>query len=148
MTFIRPEIMKDVVAFMLVQNGSLLLEKTSITKKYNPGEIQIPRGKVEFGEALDDALRREMGEELSLSPVSYRQICTLLRDYDDHSARIHYFLVDDWRGRLVCKEAESVEWADVDDISSLGPTDSAAMEIYGWLRRYFADFLKRTQKHL
>ena len=119
--------MREVVAFVIMKDGMILLEKTAYSKKHDAGLIRIPRGTVKFGETLEEALKREMEEELSLSPASYRHACTLLRDYVDHSARIHYLIVDDWRGKMDCKEAESVSWTRLDDISILGDPDSAAI---------------------
>ena len=62
---------KNVASFLLVVGDKFLAEKRKDTKKYDPGKIIIPGGCCEDGESLDESLRREMLEELTVIPTNY-----------------------------------------------------------------------------
>ncbi len=53
-------------------NGRILLQKRSQTTRDEQGRWDIGGGAVEFGESLDDAVRREIGEELMTEPIEVR----------------------------------------------------------------------------
>lgn len=50
-----------------------LLLKRSITSKSNAGKWEFPGGKIDEGESLDKAMRREIAEETGLE-VSFRRV--------------------------------------------------------------------------
>jgi 8-oxo-dGTP diphosphatase len=62
-----------VVAGAIVQNGAVLLARRSPTRT-EPGRWELPGGKVEPGETDQQALRRELAEELSLATRVFEQI--------------------------------------------------------------------------
>jgi len=55
-----------VVAAFIVEDGKVLLTRRSDTKTVAPGLFHLPGGHVEFGEQPQEALRRELAEELSI----------------------------------------------------------------------------------
>lgn len=48
----------------IYKDGKLLIAKRADTKKFLPGKYELLGGHVEFGETLEEALRREVQEEL------------------------------------------------------------------------------------
>lgn len=87
----------------------MLLEERKPTKRVVPGAVALPGGHVEAGESLEDALRRELMEELGITPLEVRYVCTLLHRSAEFR-RLHYFAVPQWEGKMENHEAASLRW--------------------------------------
>ena len=61
-------------------NGKILLHKRSKNCRDEQGKWDIGGGAVEFGETLDEAVRRELKEELCVEPIELSAI----QHYDAH----------------------------------------------------------------
>ncbi|MBN3562266.1 NUDIX domain-containing protein [Aliamphritea spongicola] len=108
----------DCVVFLLVRDGQMLLEKRAMHKTSGPGLHSIPGGHVESGESCEQALLREMQEELGVQPLRWQHFCTLYYQTAELQ-RNHYYLVDDWQGDIQCFEAESLHWVGLDETERL-----------------------------
>ena len=96
----------DVVAAVIYQHGdpngdqrggSYLLAQRPAGKAY-AGYWEFPGGKVEPGESLDAAIKREIGEELG---IEIRVACpwlTRTHVYEHASVRLHFFRTREWVG--------------------------------------------------
>ena len=65
--------MREVVAGAVIGNGRLLLARRTYPAEV-AGLWELPGGKVEAGETRDEALRRELGEELGIEVRAGGQI--------------------------------------------------------------------------
>ena len=108
----------ECVAFMLIADRRILVEKRSASKRLLPGAIAIPGGHVDMGETLADALVRELHEELNITPQRFAHVCTRLHQAEEFR-RIHYFAVTQWIGEIHVLEATSIHWLPLDDLSTL-----------------------------
>ena len=101
----------SVVAGILIEGRMFLVEKRRDDDEADPGFVEIPGGHVDAGETLEDALRREMREELGIEVVQARLVQkSLARATNGERQKIHYFHVVKWRGNIESKEAERVYW--------------------------------------
>jgi len=108
---VKRPLIEDTVAGILVREGKFLVEKRRVNDDSDPGFIAIPGGHVEKDESLHEALTREMKEELGVTIGRITSVYVgLHRNTKGERDRIHYFLVDSWKGRIVPHEAESLYW--------------------------------------
>src|SRR4051794_23264047 len=89
----------DCVAFLLVDHDRVLLERRSLTKRVVPGVLSIPGGHMEPVERPEEALSRELLEELGVIPTTIRYVCTLLHRSEEFR-KLHYFAVEAWEGEI------------------------------------------------
>ncbi len=106
-----PRSVAECVSGVLTRSGAVLVEKRRADDEADPGLALLPGGHVETGESLDEALRREMREELGIrvektSPLHVR----LYTASNGERQRIHYFHIISWKGRIRSREAETVYW--------------------------------------
>ena len=104
--------LRECVAFLLIADGKVLAERRRFTKILAPGVIAIPGGHIEGGEEPEEALRREMREELGVVPRDLRYVCALLHRAEE-LRRIHYFVVTEWEGTVTNHEAAALLWLPV-----------------------------------
>jgi 8-oxo-dGTP diphosphatase len=112
----------DVVAAVVSRQGEYLLCLRPAHKRHG-GMWEFPGGKVERGESFEDALRRELAEELALSTVSVGRL--LFTSHDPDSVfRIHFLEVT-VQGVPVALEHDQVKWSSVEAMKqlALAPTD-------------------------
>jgi 8-oxo-dGTP diphosphatase len=101
--------LRECVACLLIADGNVLAERRQLTKTLAPGAVAIPGGHIEAGEEPEEALRREMQEELGVVPRDPRYVCTLLHRSEE-LRRLHYFAVTEWEGTITNHEAAALLW--------------------------------------
>ena len=124
----------DCVAVVLVTAKRVLAEKRAPTKKVVPGAVALPGGHVEAGERPEDALPRELWEELRIVPRRIAYVCTLLHRAQEFR-KLHYFAVEEWEGELSNREADALTWVALDELSRLD-LDVDRMAVAEYLRVY------------
>lgn len=80
---------------------------------------EFPGGKVEEGETLQQALKREIKEELNTDILVKEHIMTIEHSYPKFRLIMDCFLCNVISGNLELLEAEDAKWVDKDTIDSL-----------------------------
>jgi 8-oxo-dGTP diphosphatase len=99
----------DVAVGVLMQGEEFLLTSRPEGKVY-AGYWEFPGGKLETGESVEHALRRELQEELGITIGPAQVWKTQMVDYPHALVRLHFCKVWDWQGELQMREAQSHVW--------------------------------------
>lgn len=112
------------VAVILKPNGEFLLARRPEGKPY-AGYWEFPGGKVEPGERVEQALRRELREELGIEVEQAYPWVTQVFTYPHARVKLHFYRVLAWRGDPHPHEGQQLEWQRVDalQVSPLLPAN-------------------------
>ena len=94
------------------------------------GKWEFPGGKLEAGETSQQALIREIQEELAVKIEVGELIDTIEYDYPTFHLIMDCFLCVVVDGEIILKEAEAARWLDKDELYSVDwlPADIALIE--------------------
>ncbi len=81
------------------------------------GLWEFPGGKVELGESDQQALVRELKEELSINVHSACPLITINHRYPDQSVQLRVYTVADFSGEAQGLEKQEIKWVNVDKLS-------------------------------
>ncbi len=79
--------------------------------KYLEGRWEFPGGKRIVGESREDALARELREELDLQVDAARPLIRYRHDYPDLSVDLDVWRVQSWTGEPRSMEGQAMDWA-------------------------------------
>ena len=100
----------DVAVGVLIKpNGDFLLTSRPPGKVYE-GYWEFPGGKLEAGETVEQALRRELIEEIGITIGGATAWKVELVDYPHALVRLNFCKVVDWTGELQMREGQSFSW--------------------------------------
>ncbi|MDR3369966.1 NUDIX domain-containing protein [Rhodoferax sp.] len=121
----------DVAVGVLIQpNGDFLLTSRPEGKVY-AGYWEFPGGKLEAGETVEQALARELFEELGIQTGQIQRWRDELVDYPHALVRLHFCKVLDWSGELQMREAQSFAWQQIP--VKVGPVLPGTIPVLQWL---------------
>ncbi|GMQ87021.1 MAG: Nudix family hydrolase [Gammaproteobacteria bacterium] len=103
------------VAAIVSSQGQVLISQ-------RPGHVhqgglwEFPGGKLESGESVQDALQREIHEELGISIVNQRPLIRIPYRYPDRSVLLDVWKIDAFHGEPHGKEGQPIEWVAIDSL--------------------------------
>ena len=108
-----------VAAVIIVDRKILCVQRNKNKYDYISYKYEFPGGKVEKGESLEQALRREILEELNMDIRIQRDFLTVKHDYPDFRITLHAFLCTCDTKELTLNEHVDVKWMDRDLLAVL-----------------------------
>lgn len=122
----------EVVAAVIRRNNEILSTKRGYGEFQ--GGWEFPGGKIEEGEKPEEALIREIKEELDMVVEVGELIGTVEYDYPKFHLTMQCYFCSIVTGNLVLKEHEDAKWLGVEELDSVAwlPAD---VEIIGKIRK-------------
>ena len=118
----------EVVAAIIKKDGAVLATQ----RGYGDfaGGWEFPGGKVEPGETPEQAIVREIEEELGAAIAVDRFVVTVEHDYETFHLTMHCFLAHVAKGRLELLEHSAARWLSLDHIDEVNwlPADVEVVE--------------------
>lgn len=99
----------DVVAGILARGDRYLAARRSASMSW-PGFWEFPGGKVEPGESLEEALTRELREELDIDVRAFSLWKIKEKKVTGRAIRVHFFSVTDFAGTPTPREGQELAW--------------------------------------
>ena len=116
-----------VVAASIYWNGKVLcVQRAEHEKEYISLKWEFPGGKVEVGESREEALVREIREELSVDIEVSEFLMTVEHTYPDFHLTMHVFKCVLDQGEITLNEHVALKWLSLDELDQL---DWAAADI-------------------
>lgn len=117
------------VGILMQPNGDVLLAQRPTGKPY-AGYWEFPGGKVEPGESILDALKREFVEELGIEILTAEPWCGVEYIYPHAHVQLHFYLSRAWRGEPQSLEGQAFAWQGKVGVAPLLP---ATIPLLEWL---------------
>jgi len=119
------------VGILIRKSDDALLLSTRPDGKPYAGYWEFPGGKVEAGESIEEALRRELHEELGITIDSASVWKVTEHDYPHALVRLHWCKVTAWTGELEMREGQAMRWQQLP--LDVAPVLPGAIPVLGWL---------------
>ena len=103
------KVVEVAVGVLIQTDGQFLLTSRPPGKVYE-GYWEFPGGKLEQGESIEQALRRELLEEIGVAIGAVHPWKVEMVDYPHALVRLHFCKVFDWAGELQMHEGQSFAW--------------------------------------
>lgn len=97
------------VGVLINAQGEFLLTSRPVGKVYE-GYWEFPGGKLEAGETVEQALRRELQEEIGITIEAAQPWKTEVVDYPHALVRLNFCKVFAWQGNLHMREGQQFAW--------------------------------------
>lgn len=117
------------VGVLIDKSGDFLLTSRPAGKVY-AGYWEFPGGKIEPGESVEQALARELDEELGIRVNAVTRWKTELVDYPHALVRLNFCKVYDWTGELHMHEGQSFAWEQLP--VQVQPLLPGTVPVIGW----------------
>lgn len=91
------------------RDGRILVARRSANQHLG-GLWEFPGGKVEAGETVNQALARELQEELGIDVLAQSALCFIQHDYTDKSVLLDVWNVNEFSGTAQGKEGQPLRW--------------------------------------
>ena len=102
-----------VVVGIVTKGNKFLVERRRSDEKIDPGIVCLTAGHVKPNEILEDALKREMKEELGIQVKEMKFVCKNFYVASNGERQHAYcYHITDYDGVPVCKTAQEIFWED------------------------------------
>lgn len=147
---------RTVSCWIMNENGDILLQKRTANKRRNPNKWAKTGGQVDSGESAEEAIFREVKEELGIE-IPQEQIKVIeIRKSDDKNKRFAYnfiFVVNYKINEYTLQKDEvaEVKYVSIEDMENLKKNDDTNYTFCNWKENEFyneINVLKNKRKEI
>ena len=149
---------KVVVGILYAKNKTQILITKRRKNQFMPDYWELPGGKIETGEDEEDALARELQEELGIKTLRISLKHVMTHHYKDKTVNLSIYNVESYKGNVAGTEGQDVRWCNLQNLSNykLLPTmriiiNRIRLPEYYWITPDERDpelLLQKCQNHL
>lgn len=107
----------EIAVGIIINTEQAIFVTQRLKDSHLAGYWEFPGGKVESGEDVEQALRRELQEEVGIEMTHSNLLTTLEYDYPDRQLTLHFFIVDSWKGQPEGREGQVSRWINVSQLN-------------------------------
>ena len=107
----------EVVAAIICKDGAYFATQRGYGEF--EGMWEFPGGKIEPGESAEEALKREIQEELGVDITIDKFLCTTDYDYPSFHLTMHCYLCSIVSGEIELREHKSARWLTKESLDSV-----------------------------
>ncbi|MCK8117426.1 8-oxo-dGTP diphosphatase MutT [Pseudoalteromonas sp. 2CM37A] len=106
----------NVAVGVIKKNNAIFICKRA-DEQHQGGLWEFPGGKVEAGESVFAALKRELSEEVGITIHSSSQLMVIEHDYGDKCVKLDIHVVSNFSGEAHGAEGQPSEWVAINQLS-------------------------------
>ena len=127
-----------VVAAALIDGKGRILLAQRPKEKHMGGLWEFPGGKLEAGERPEEALARELHEELGIvvNPADLKPINFASHAYEDFHLLMPLYACHSWSGQVTSKEGQALQWVEPSALHDY-PAPAADVPLFDALVKLF-----------
>ncbi len=120
---------------VIKKNNAIFICKRA-DEQHQGGLWEFPGGKVEAGESVFAALKRELIEEVGLTIHSSSQLMVIEHDYGDKCVKLDVHVVSNFSGEAHGAEGQPSEWVAISELENYDFPEANAEIIEKIVARY------------
>ena len=107
------------VAVGIIKRGNKIYISKRADELHQGGLWEFPGGKVEVGESVEQALYRELKEEVAIEVLASVPLIKINHDYGDKVVLLDVYLVESFTGQALALEGQQSGWFRLTELSTL-----------------------------